>query len=180
MLVARIIEGHSREHRKGHGDETAHAARDGEHDKDDAVVVLRHEGTSMRRCRARSSARLRAKRAAKRGPTRKRQFSPFLQRLTRRDLPLTERNFALCNHLCRCVRDVIEIIGFIPYLVRISQSYAQQALTAWFKRDDLPRDVNTTLMGPPRSWPQNNPDTGLTASAARITSGARATISAAH
>src|SRR5580692_4858013 len=83
MLVARIIEGHSREHRKGHGDETAHAARDGEHDKDDAVVVLRHEGTSMRRCRARSSARLRAKRAAKRGPTRK-QFSPFLQRLTLR------------------------------------------------------------------------------------------------
>jgi hypothetical protein len=81
----------------------------------------------MRRCRARSSARLRAKRAAKRGPTRKRQFSPFLQRLTRRDLPLTERNFALCNHLCRCVRDVIEIIGFIPYLVRISQSYPQQA-----------------------------------------------------
>ena len=69
MLVARIIEGHSREHRKGHGDETAHAARDGEHDKDDAVVVLRHEGTSMRRCRARSSARLRAKRAAKQRPS---------------------------------------------------------------------------------------------------------------
>jgi hypothetical protein len=35
------------------------------------------------------------------------------------------------------VRDVIEIIGFVPYLVRISQSYAQQALTAWFKRDDV-------------------------------------------
>ena len=51
MLASRSIEGHSREHRKGRGDDNAHAARDGEHDKDDAVVELGHEGT-LKRCRA--------------------------------------------------------------------------------------------------------------------------------
>ena len=47
MLAAWSIECHSREHRKGHGDDSAHAARDGEHDKDDTVVVLGHEGTGL-------------------------------------------------------------------------------------------------------------------------------------
>jgi hypothetical protein len=40
LMLASRIEGHSREHRKGRGDDSAHAARDGEDDKDDAVVEL--------------------------------------------------------------------------------------------------------------------------------------------
>jgi hypothetical protein len=47
MLAAWSIEGHSREHRKGRGGDSAHAARDREHDKDDTVVVLGHEGTGV-------------------------------------------------------------------------------------------------------------------------------------
>ena len=43
MLAAWSIEGHSREHRKGRGDDSAHAARDGEHDKDE----LGHEATMV-------------------------------------------------------------------------------------------------------------------------------------
>ena len=45
MLAAWSIEGHSGEHRKGRGDDSPHAAGNREHDKDDAIVELGHEGT---------------------------------------------------------------------------------------------------------------------------------------